>query len=340
MDHDAAWKHLFGLPVAVRHLLRGFAGEVAELLDLDSLRQLPASWVAADGEQRHGDTAWRVSYGDGSGRSLVLLIEFQSTADADMATRVLRYEGAAFHGLRRNGALDADGELRLLSVVIHSGSERWTAPGGTTVVAVTGAGEVAPRPPHRYLFLDSRREPQDDLATNNVVAAALWLSGASSPTDAIERLGDLVSGWAERGDAASAEAVLDWLGILWPQPFADMAVAMAMAWRHGLPNKEEVMSTLAERVKEWEADLLEQGLERGIERGIEQGIEQGLERGIESQRAMLCGQAERKFGARTARELARHLADVPDGEGLAAVSEWIIDCDEGAALLELANTLG
>ena len=44
MDHDAAWKHLFGLPVTVRHLLRGFAGAVAELLDLDSLRQLPANW--------------------------------------------------------------------------------------------------------------------------------------------------------------------------------------------------------------------------------------------------------------------------------------------------------
>ena len=203
---------------------------------------------------------------------------------------------------------------------------------------------MAPRPPHRYLFLDSRRGPHDDLATDNVVAAALWLSGATSPTATIERLGDLASGWSERGDVAAAEAVLDWLGILWPQPFADMAVAMATSWRRGLLNKEEVMSTLAERVKEWEADLLERGLERGIEQGIEQGlergIEQGLERGIESQRAMLCRQAERKFGARTAHELARHLADVPDAEGLAPVGEWIIDCDDGAALLELANTLG
>ena len=191
-------------------------------------------------------------------------------------------------------------------------------------MAVTGAGEVAPRAPYRYLFLDSRCGPQDDLATDNVVAAALWLSGATSPTATIERLGDLASGWSERGDVAAAEAVLDWLGILWPQPFADMAVAMATSWRRGLLNKEEVMSTLAERVKEWEADLLERGLERGIE----------------SQRAMLCRQAERNFGARTAHELARHLADVPDAEGLAPVSEWIIDCDEGAALLELANTLG
>ncbi len=328
MDHDAAWKHLFGLPVTVRHLLRGFAGAVAELLDLDSLRPVPASWVAADGEQRHGDVAWRAWYKDGSGRSLVLLIEFQSTADADMATRVLRYEGAAFHGLRRNRALDPDGELRLLSVVIHSGSERWTAPGGANRVAVTGDGEVAPRAPCRYLFLDSRPWPQDDLARDNVVAAVLWLGGASSPTDAGRRLRALAGGWSESGNAAAAEAVLDWLGILWPRLFPDADAAVATDWRRGLLNKEEGMSTLAERVKEWEADLLEQGIERGIERGIE------------DQRAMLCRLAERKFGAQTARQLARHLADVADAEGLAPVGEWIIDCDDGAALLELANGLG
>ena len=86
----------------------------------------------------------------------------------------------------------------MLSAVIHSGSERWTAPGGTTAVVVTGAPEVAPRAPHRYLFLDSRPGPHDDLARDNVVAAA--------PTD----------------------------------------------WRRELPKEEEGMSTLAERVKEWE----------------------------------------------------------------------------------------
>ena len=332
MDHDAAWKHLFGLPVTVRHLLRGFADEVAELLDLDSLRQLPANWVAADGEQRHGDIAWRAWYADGSGRSLVLLIEFQSTADPDMATRVSRYEGAAFHGLRRNGALDPDGELRLLSVVIFSGSERWTAPGGTTRLAVTGDGEVAPHPPYRYLFLDSRPGPQDDLAKSNVVVAVLWLGGASSPADASQRLRALANGWLERGDVAAAEAVLDWLGILWPRLFPDADAAAPTDWRRELRKEEEGMSTLAERVKEWEADLLERGIERGLERGIE--------RGIEDQRALLCRQAERKFGAQTAHELARHLANVMDAEGLVPVGEWIIDCDDGAALLELANGLG
>ena len=90
------------------------------------------------------------------------------------------------------------------------------------------------------------------------------------------------------------------------------------------------MNTFAERVKQWEADLLHQG----IEQGIEQGREQEKARGIKDQRALLRRQAERKFGPATARELARRLADVTDAEPLALVLDWIIDCDTGAALLE------
>ena len=48
MDHDAAWKRLFGLPVLIEHLLKGFARPVAERLDLSTLRQLPANSVDAD----------------------------------------------------------------------------------------------------------------------------------------------------------------------------------------------------------------------------------------------------------------------------------------------------
>ena len=336
MDQDAAWKRLLGRPVAVRHLLRGIAPEVAGLLDLDTLSPLPASWVAPDGEQRHGDVAWRASYADGSGRSLVLMIEHQSTVDQNMAVRVLRYELFAYDALRRQGVPDRDGELRLLSVVIHSGMKAWTAAGVATRVVVEGDG-VAVRTLRPYLFLDTRRGAQDDLATENVVAAALWLSGASSPVDAGTRLGTLVRAWSSRGDAESADAVLDWLGMLWPRLFPDTDAAALAAWRRALLNEEEGMNTLAERVREWEADLLE----RGIEQGIEQGIERGLGQGIERQRAMLGRLAERKFGPAIARVLASRIADVTDAERLAAVGDWIIDCGTGKALLErLARRFG
>ena len=329
MDQDAAWKRLLGRPVAVRHLLRGFVPAVADLLDPDTLRPLPASWVAPDGEQRHGDVAWRASYADGSGRSLVLLIEHQSTVDHDMAVRVLRYETFAFDALRRQRGLDGDGELRMLSVVIHSGTDAWTAAGGTGTVAVEGDGESV-RALRPYLFLDTRRDAQDDLARDNIVAAALWLSGASSPTDAATRLQALVRGWSARGDAEGralsrgpspphVEAVLEWLGMLWPRLFPNTDADALATWRRALLNEETGMkNTLAERVREWEADLLERGLEQGIER----------------QRALLCRQAERKFDPETAQELAAHIARVTDAERLAAVGDRIIDCETGTALLD------
>ena len=94
------------------------------------------------------------------------------------------------------------------------------------------------------------------------------------------------------------------------------------------------MSTFVERVREWEEDLVHQGMEQGLEQGLVRGIEQQRERGLDDQRAMLRRQAERKFDPATGRELARRLAGVTDAGRLARAGDWIIDCDTGAALLE------
>ena len=93
----------------VEHLLRGFAGEVADLLDFSTLRDLSASWAGVDAEQRHGDAVWRADYADRSGRSLVVVLEFQSDVDRAMAVRIVRYADMARETLVRTGKCDADG---------------------------------------------------------------------------------------------------------------------------------------------------------------------------------------------------------------------------------------
>lgn len=178
----------------------------------------------------------------------------------------------------------------------------------------------------RYLLLDSPDHPQDDADEDNIVAVALWLSRQASPAEAGERLGPLLRGLWAGGETTAVDAVFDWLGILWPRMFADADPATLAAWRRDLLNEETGVNTFAERVKQWEADLLHEGRE------------QGLERGIEDQRALLHRQAERKFGTATARELAGRLAGVTDAERLALVGDRIIDCDTGAALLEQMDT--
>ena len=81
------------------------------------------------------------------------------------------------------------------------------------------------------------------------------------------------------------------------------------------------MALLAERMKQWEAEWLQQGINQGIDRGLAQ------------ERELLCRQAELKFDAATAEELARHLAAVTDAGRLTMVGCWIIDCGTGAELL-------
>ena len=206
MDHDAAWKRLFRQPLMVEHLLGGFAPEVAAVLDLATLRDLCASWAAADTEQRHGDAVWRVDYADGSGRSLVVLLEFQSTVDRAMAVRVQRYALMAGETLARTGARDADGELRVLPVVVHAGSEPWTARGAARAVAVTGDGEVQIPPPHVYLLLDAGRIAPEHRPAYNLVSTLFELNGAKAAAEVVAPMRALM-GWLPERVECSEEVV-------------------------------------------------------------------------------------------------------------------------------------
>ena len=334
MDHDAAWKRLFGLPILVEHLLRGFAGPVAGLLDFGTLRQLSASWVGVDRRQRHGDAVWRVDYGDGTGRSLVLLLEFQSRVDLDMAPRILRYAAMVQEHLRRQGETDADGRVRLLPVVIHSSRNRWTAPGGADGVELSADGEV-PMLLNPYLLLDARRLTREHLPRHNLVAALFGLDAARTESELAGHMREL-SSWlpaALASEAADAvlTAVFDWLSTAASRIVPDSDTAdLVTALRRELRKPEERMTLLAERMEEWKADWLRQGMQQGLE----QGLEQGIERGLAAERNLLRRLAERKFDRASADKLARCLTAEKDPEYFAQVGSWIIDCGTGEELLD------
>ena len=167
-SHDAAWKQFFALSVVVEHLLGGFFREVAALLDFATLRDISGEWVQ-DGTRRRSDSVWRVRYRDGTDRSLVVLLEFQSTVDASMARRVLRNVGMAYERLRRNGGLDRDGRLRPLRVYPRAG-------GGTS----------AARPPPRILQgLSPRRRGNPERVEEEAAALGSIPAQAGEPNGGI-----------------------------------------------------------------------------------------------------------------------------------------------------------
>ena len=342
MDHDAAWKRLFGLPVLLEHLLKGFARPVAERLDLSTLRQQPANSVDADARQRHGDAAWRVDYGDGSGRSLAVLIEFQSTVDPSMATRMRGYAEAARERLRRQGKSDEDGVVRVLPLVLYSGDGPWNALGGVVEVGVTSDGEVWLPLSGNYLLLDANRRAREDLPRDNLVAAVFGLNAAETLDEMCARVRSLL----DRLRGEPRRAVFDWLRLVAPRMFpqSDAAAAITSMEREiaEIETEEPTMMALAKRVQEWEAawhrqgfeEGLKQGLERGEKRGVERGQAQGLEQGVEAERKLLCRLATRKFGTAIGDALVRHLADISDPNRLARIGERIVDCGTGTELLE------
>ena len=326
MDHDAAWKRLFGLPALIEHLLVGFAGPAARRLDFGTLRQLPADSVDAGARRLRGDAAWRVDFNDATGRSLVLLLEFQSRVDRSMAERMLGYTGAARRRLSRQGAADADGEVRVLPAVLYSGDRPWNAPGGTGEVGVTAKGEAWLPLRGAYLLLDANRRAGEDLPRDNLVGAVFGLNAAATPGGMADRLRAVPRGL----DGGALRALIDWIRAVFPEKFpqSDAAEVIAsLAARFPDISKEEgTMMALAKRAREWEEEYGRQGFEKGLR--------QGLERGLAAERELLRRQAARKFGAAAGDALVRHLAGVSDPDRLAVVGERIIDCGTGAELIE------
>ena len=138
--------------------------------------------------QRYADAVWRIRYAGADARTLVLLLEFQSTVDPDMAARTLAYTSLLREHLRRQGKFDPDGGLRTLAVVVYSGPKPWSAAGAADAVPLSPDGTplltvIAP-----YRLLDSRREATDDATERNPALAVLGVEGADSPAQAAARM--------------------------------------------------------------------------------------------------------------------------------------------------------
>ena len=333
LPHDAAWKQFFALSVVVEHLLHGFFPDIAKLLDLHTLRDVSAEWVQ-DGARRRGDSVWRVRYRNGTARSLMVFLEFQSTVDAGMARRVLRNVGMAYERARRNGVLDGDRKLRPLCIVIHSGRHPWTAPGAAEHLAVSAAGEVLSTMSEPYAALDARRLRREHLPRRNLVSTLFELNGIESVGDAagpLEVLGAWLPALGVLQEPARA-AYAEWLATTMPTLFPGADAAALVERLTGASFEEEAMAVtvleekLQRRIRRERRDSEAVGVQRGIEQGVQRGIEQGAQRALTDTRDLLASLVARKFGVDAAARVADLLAGIHGGKGLRLAGEWIIDC--------------
>ena len=335
MDHDAAHKYLYTLASVVADLLRLVVPDWAEQLDLAAPEDVSTEFLDEAHRKRVGDMAWKVRFregelADGSRPYILLLVEFQSTADRDMARRVREYTGMLLDRLIRNGVVAREGGLpRTLAVVVYNGGERWTAIGEESHLAEVPS-ELAERDlallqPQLYRRIDTGRGAEHDWPDTNLVAATARMQSAATP----DEIGPHLLAEARRfpGTARRAfrQGLHAWAKKLW---IDKMGAEAAFPSFEELEQEEQEMATaLQMRWAQYDADL------RAEEREL------GRELGRADERNRLRRQAALKFGRGTAEQLADRLADLTTLDDLDRVGDWIIECESGDELLARVHSI-
>ena len=336
--HDPTYKRLFAFPRMVEDLLRAFVpGEWLAAVDFSTLEKLSAEYVSDALRRRHGDAVWRVRVRDEWLHVLVLL-EFQSTGDPDMALRILTYTALLYQELGRNDAMTrprmGPGRRRppVLPVVLYNGAAPWTAPVEVRELIAPAGPNLAPyQPSQRYVLVDERHVETEALPGGNLMTAMVGLEQSEGLADLIPVVEVLGKTLRDPRDAGLREVFVEWV-----EAIARRQTPDGVQWVRA-KTLEELQMNLVERSAEWPKRLIAQGLEQGLEQGKREGIEQGLVH----ERALLRRMAATRFGEETAERLSEVLEGVADPERLAEVGEWLVRCDTGDDLLaRVGATLG
>ena len=317
--HDENYKILFAFPRIVADLVRVLVpGDQIDAFDFSTLEKLSSEYVSDELRNRRGDAVWRLRLRDGWLHVLVLL-EFQSTDDSDMALRILEYTALLYRELGRNEALEPDGKRPpVLPVVLYNGATRWKAAIDVADLISPVGPSLAPyQPSQRYFVLDEQHVRDDDLPGSNLMAAVVALEQSRSPADLVRVVDTLRERLRDSDDADLRRAFAEWVWRL----------ARRLVPEEGeepLPVRttlEDMRMTLEERVAQWPKQWFQDGLEQGIEQGIEH------------ERALLLRQTISRFGPDTAEHLSGTLACIADPDRLADIGDWLVRCDTGEEFL-------
>ena len=354
LPHDAAYKAMYRHRQAILDLCRYLVAPNGPLrpdtlaaLDFSTLAKLPAEWVTADFRRRHGDQVWRIRFKDalpdaGAAAWLLLLLEFQSRDDPDMALRILGYVVELYRDLEAQGVV-RPGTRRppVLPVVVHNGASRWNSPVEVAELIALAEMPEAVRedlatlqPSQRLHVVDFPLYRQEDLVPGNVVSLQIGFEYAE-PSDYEQ----LLPAVGELADAGLRRTVWEWV--------------VRRAWRDGVTLEEldvegtyfrsRIGENMRRATRAWFAEgRVEgraEGVEEGLRRGREQGIEQGLERGLEQQRALLRRMVTTKFGAGASARVEPLLARVVDAALLVEIGDVLLVSGTETELVERVESV-
>ena len=341
--HDATFKNLYGFGLMAWDLMEIILPQALfDELDPGTLERLPAEWFSPVLDRRVGDCVWRAQRRGGG--SLVMPVEFQRRSERLMPVRTHTYTGLMLEDLARRDELDPGGRLPLVwPVVLYNGVRPWRGPTNTAELSAGGADLPAPMAFTAFALVDMGRMRVEDLPRNNAVTAQVEVHQgalARNPDEILGRLSERLGGPERR---ALRMAFVEWVR---------QSVAPGMEPK--VPKLKDKLTQIAElgelqdmkslvlksMVDYWMAEGMAKGKARGVSEGMARGVTEGLARARADERALLCRQADRKFGNRTGERLSALIDGVSEPERLAEVGDWIIDCGTEAEFLARAQRPG
>lgn len=337
MDHDAAHKFIYALREVVADLLRLVIPGWVDGLDLTTLEDLSPEFFDDEHRKRTGDMVWRAPFREGrlaNGERpyALVLLEFQSTVDRDMAKRMREYTDLLLERLVRNAVPEREGGLPwVLPVVAYNGSERWTAPGEVSELASLPSAQaerdLALLQPQRYRRLDAGARSPDDWPAENRVAATVRLQRSGSSRDLLARLREEMERFPGAENEAFRRALYAWAKAL-AADRTDDGLELPSFGEMERAEGVEMTTLLEANLNRWDAKVRAEYVAQGVERGrAEEGVR------------LLGRLATAKFDTFTAERLSNLLEGLTVREDLDRVSDWIIECPTGEEFLSRVSAL-
>ena len=330
MEHikssDPAFKLMYQDRGLLEDTVRLVAPGLADAYDFKSAVALDKEHLAATNRTRLQDKAYLVEPRDPRRPRLLVVLEFQSRNDPNMALRMEEYSHLAVTSVRemRTGRSPrrrrgTDSLPEVLSVVVYNGKRPWRA---STQGIVRRTGDDPPAPAPAYATVDLPRlalgpdEHGHRLQQGSRLETLAGLEAASP-----ERLPTLLADAFRRHPGAESAVLRRGLHLR----VASMLRGQGMDSE--LPPLEECERLLAERRGETMTTMMDAQFERWRDENVALGMAQGRV-------ALLEQLAEQRFGAGVAGRVAALLSDVSDTSRLDEAGKWLVACDSGETLLE------
>jgi predicted transposase/invertase (TIGR01784 family) len=289
--HDALFKAAFGQPDLARSELElVLPVEVQAHLDLATLEIAPGSFVDEDLRHAHTDLLYRVRTRNDGDALVYLLMEHQSTFDARMPLRLLRYMVRVWDRWERD---HPTGKLPIvLPVVLHHDRDGWrAAPEFATILDASPDLLAAVRPYQplfRFVLDDLAPLSLEALSSRKVHALALlvemafWASRSLVRLqDAAPRMGAIVAGLAR--DARARMLLTQLYVYLLRDAPADVEtedVRAILEQIAGSRGKEEIVNAGERLIEQGRAEGLAKGQAEGLAKGQAEGLAKGQAEGL------------------------------------------------------------